>query len=118
MNKSITKQTSRLVAAIVTGVVFLGTVHSAGAQDASATVSRARPVSLADLDLSTPAGAQAARARLLQEVKLLCDQLGDHLDLSHQATYLECVDKATVTTDRHLDALLHRVSNVRTAANQ
>jgi hypothetical protein len=51
-------------------------------------------------------------------VKTLCAQLGDELDLSRRATYLECVDKAMATANAHLDALLlRRVGNVITAAS-
>jgi UrcA family protein len=118
MNRSIAKHTSGLATALVTSVFFLGLMHSAGAQDAPATTSGAKSISLADLDLSTAAGAQRARERLERAVKTLCTQLRDDLDLSHRGTYLECVGKATATTNRHLDALLHRVGKVRTAANQ
>jgi UrcA family protein len=117
MNSSITKQTSYFLAALATGMLFLTGVHSASAQDPPATASRTRSISLVDLDLSTPEGAQAARERLQQAVKTLCSQLQDNLDLSHRATYLECVDKAMTATNRHLDAVLARVDNVRTAAN-
>ena len=116
-NTSITKQTSHFLAALATSLLLLSGVHSARAEDAPGTVSRVKAISLADLDLSTLAGVQSARERVQQRVKTLCSQLGDEHDLSHRATYLECVDKAMATANPHLDALLRRVDNVRTAAN-
>ena len=117
MNNSTTKQTSNVLAALATGMLFLAGAHSASAQEPPTTVSRTKAISVVDLDLSTPAGAQAARERLQAMVKTLCSQLQDHLDLSHRATYLECVDKTMVTANRRLDAALARLDNVRTAAN-
>ena len=118
MNSSITTQTRHLVAALSTSLLLLSGMHSASAEDAPGTVSRNRGISLTDLDLSTSAGAQDARERIQQKVKTLCLQLGDELDLSRRATYLECVDKATATANARLDALLHRADNVMTAATR
>lgn len=72
---------------------------------------------MAGLDLSTPAGVEAARERVEHAVKTICAQLGDDLDLSHRETYLKCVDQAMAITKPRLDALLSRVDAATTAAN-
>ena len=123
MNTSIAKQTSQLLAPLATGLLlFSGLLLSSGAQsaraeDAPGMVSRAKAISLAGLDLSTPAGAEAARDRVQYAVKTICAQLADDLDLSRRATYLECVDKAMANAKPHLDAVLRRVDADTTAAN-
>jgi UrcA family protein len=117
MNTSITKQTSHVLAALATSLLVLAGAQAAGAEEVPGTVSRTRPISLAGLDLSTPAGAEAARERVQQAVRTICAQLADDLDLSHRATYLECVDKSMANAKPHLDALLRRVGAVETAAN-
>jgi UrcA family protein len=63
----------------------------AGSQ-VDASVTRSSKVSIADLDLSTPQGARAARERFRQTARKLCAQAADELDLSHHANYLACVD--------------------------
>lgn len=56
---------------------------------------RVARVSLADLDLSTPAGLRAAHDRLHEKARRLCFQLEDELSLSHQPDYVICVAKTT-----------------------
>jgi UrcA family protein len=51
-------------------------------------------VSLADLDTSTPQGAQAARERLRATARRLCSQLQDSWDLGHQPHFVACVEGA------------------------
>jgi UrcA family protein len=65
----------------------------AGSQTGAAPVTRSAKVSLADLDLSTPDGARAARERLRQTARRLCGQVADSLDLSHQANFVACVNE-------------------------
>jgi UrcA family protein len=55
--------------------------------------SRSAKVSIADLDLNTPRGAEAARKRLDQVARHLCQQVADEGDLSKHANYLACVDE-------------------------
>jgi UrcA family protein len=55
-----------------------------------------KTVSFADLDLSTPEGAQTAHERLHQVARKLCSQVADHLDLSPQANFSACVDTTMV----------------------
>ena len=50
----------------------------------------AATVSLADLDISTPEGIQAANARLAQATRRLCRKLGDNRRVSDSATYADC----------------------------
>jgi UrcA family protein len=49
-------------------------------------------VSLADLDLNTEKGMQAARERLLKTARKLCFRVMDLGSLSHHTDYLQCVD--------------------------
>jgi UrcA family protein len=64
----------------------------AGPQTGAPPDARSAKVSLADLDLSTAAGARAARERLHQAARRLCTQVADSHDLSHQANFVKCVD--------------------------
>jgi UrcA family protein len=66
---------------------------------------RAVRVSLADLDLSTPEGARAARERLHETARRLCSQLADGQDLSHQPNFVACVGDALADALRQVDAL-------------
>jgi UrcA family protein len=69
--------------------------------------SRTVRVSLADLDLSTPEGARAARDRLHNTARRLCSQfqLVHTQDLSHQPNFVACVDQALADALRQVDAL-------------
>jgi UrcA family protein len=66
---------------------------------------RAASVSLADLDLSTPEGARAARDRLHETARRLCSRLVDLQDLSHQPNFVACVDEALAHALRQVGAL-------------
>ena len=68
-------------------------VTAAGPKTDNAPVTRSAKVPLADLDLSTPEGMRAARERLHQTARHLCNRVADELDLSHQANYVACVDE-------------------------
>jgi UrcA family protein len=63
---------------------------------------RSMSVSLADLDLTTAAGARTARERLHQAARRLCSELTDSLDLGHQPHFVHCVDQATARALRQL----------------
>jgi UrcA family protein len=80
-----------------TALLALCALASAGAvadpQSGASPATRSAKVSLAGLDLSTAAGARAARERLHQTARRLCAQVADSLDLSHQANFLKCVDE-------------------------
>jgi UrcA family protein len=73
--------------ALVSGVTL------AGSKTDNAPVTRSAKVPLADLDLSTPEGVRAARDRLHQAARHLCNRVADELDLTHQANYGACVDE-------------------------
>jgi UrcA family protein len=77
---------------------------------------RAKQVSLADLDLSTIQGQETARERLHQMARHLCARVEDDLDLSKQTNYVRCVDQATALTSSHLNAMIRRASDIRTAS--
>ena len=84
---------------------------AAGYWTHSAPETRVARVSLADLDLSTPAGLRAAHDRLHETARRLCSQLQDELSLSHQPNYVICVDKTTA-------AALQQVKVPALAANE
>lgn len=63
--------------------------ESAKPNDPSA---RTAVVSVADLDLATEAGMQAARERLHATARRLCGRVVDHWAVSHQQDYVACVD--------------------------
>ena len=75
----------------------------AGPNTESAPVTRSAKVSLADLDLSTPQGARAARERLRQTARHLCDRVADELDLSRQTNYVACVDETLAAALRKVN---------------
>lgn len=64
--------------------------------------SRTSKVSLADLDLTTPEGEQAARERLHREARRLCSQVADNEDLSYQPNFVACVDKSLAEALRQI----------------
>jgi UrcA family protein len=69
--------------------------HLARAEDRtkpSGPTARTAVVSVADLDLATEAGMQAARERLHATARRLCGRVVDHWALSHQQDYVACVD--------------------------
>lgn len=74
----------------------------AGSPTGAAPVTRTANVSLADLDLSTPEGARAARERLRKEARRLCSQVADSEDLSHQTNFAACVDETLANALRQV----------------
>jgi UrcA family protein len=70
----------------------IGSADALAGAEIDASVARSAKVSIAGLDLSTPQGARAARERLRQTARKLCDQVADELDLSRHANYLACVE--------------------------
>ena len=50
-----------------------------------------RPVTLAGIDLSTPAGIAAAEARIAAAARQLCRQFEDSRRVSSRETYADCV---------------------------
>jgi UrcA family protein len=63
---------------------------------------RVATISLADLNLATPQGAQAARERLRQTARQLCSRVQDSRDLGHQPHFVACVQEALADALRHV----------------
>lgn len=63
---------------------------------------RVAPVSLADLNLATPQGAQTARDRLRETARQLCSRVQDSRDLGHQQHFVACVQEALADALRHV----------------
>lgn len=78
------------VLSVILVTAALGKQLAANAADkATATVS------VADLDLSTDKGMQAARDRLNATARRLCEKVVDPASLSIYSDYVHCVDEAT-----------------------
>jgi UrcA family protein len=96
---------TRRVATIIHGTLLLGCLLipvAALAEEPQAAVSRSARVSLADLDLSTAEGAQAARERIQATARRLCRQFIDPLDLDVHASFVACVDRAVAAALRQI----------------
>ena len=63
-------------------------------------------VSLANLDLSTEKGMQAARDRIHQTARRLCQRVVNPWSLSHQTDYVRCVNDATTAAVAQMQGLL------------
>jgi len=74
---------------------------------AAAAIQSAK-VSLADLDLTTPAGARVAYERIRRVAERLCDDREDAWSRYHAASYNACVREtvADAVHQIHVDALL------------
>jgi UrcA family protein len=79
--------------------------------------SRAKKVSLTDLDLSTPDGIRAAHERLHEVARTLCSQVADELDLSRHANYVACVDDAMARALPTVEQLARKNAPARGLAN-
>ena len=70
----------------------------------SATGGRTCVVSLADLNLSTATGMEAARERVHASARRLCAKVVDPWSLSHQTDYVHCVDATMANALTQLQA--------------
>jgi len=70
---------------------------------AAGVETRTSNLSLADLDLSTPAGVDAARDRLQQTARRRCSQVADRQDLSHQPNFIACMDETLAAALRQIN---------------
>ena len=61
-------------------------------------------VSIADLDLSTGNGMEAARERVHEAARHLCKKVVDPWSLSHQPDYVQCVNETTADAVTQLQA--------------
>jgi UrcA family protein len=89
--------------ALVGLCIFSSGLTVAAPQADSHPITRSAKVSLADLDLSTPEGARAARERLRETARHLCDRVADELDLSQQTNYVTCVDETLAAALRKVN---------------
>ena len=99
-------QTNR-VATVVHGALLLGCLAgpvAALADGPEAAVHRSASVSVADLDLSSPEGIQAARARVHATARRLCLEVADPRDRSAHENYLACVDATVAAALREITA--------------
>jgi UrcA family protein len=78
-----------MTAASLALMVAISSQWPAGAAEKSTIVS------IADLDLSTEKGMQAARERVHEAARHLCKKVVDPWSLSHQPDYVQCVDETT-----------------------
>ena len=84
---------SKLAMAVL-GVILV-TAALAKQLPANAADKATATVSVADLDLSTDKGMQAARDRLNATARQLCEKVIDPASLSIHSDYVHCVDEAT-----------------------
>ena len=101
-----TESTVRCILTLIGGAavacaLFVGNVVAALVDGPEAAVHRSAPVSVADLDLSSPEGIQAARARVHATARRLCLQLAGPRDRSRHENYLACVDATVAAALRH-----------------
>ena len=73
---------------------LLTPVVSVAASPADVVEQKVTQVSLAGLDLSSPAGVRAAHERLHQSARRLCNELREANDLGHVAHFNACVERA------------------------
>jgi UrcA family protein len=75
-------------------LAFGFTVAGATVARADSPDVRSSAVSLAGLDLSTPAGESAARERVHQAARVVCSRTQDPYDLAPNWDYVKCVASA------------------------
>jgi UrcA family protein len=88
-------------------LVLFGLAPAAALADPTAApvaATRSAKVSLADLDLSTPAGARVAYERIRRLAVRLCDDRGDPLSRYHAAAYNACVRETVADAVRQIQA--------------
>ena len=65
-------------------------------------------VSVADLDLSTSEGVNAAHERVHQAARQLCMRVVDELDLSRDANFIKCIDESMALAELNIQELAAR----------
>jgi UrcA family protein len=75
-------------------LAFGFTVAGATVARADSPEIRSSAVSLAGLDLSTPAGQSAARERVHQAARVVCSRAQDPYDLAPNRDYVKCIASA------------------------
>ena len=81
-------------------------VAAVGKQSPASAADKSATVSLANLDLSTETGMQAARERIHQTARRLCQKVVNPWSLSHQPDYVRCVNDATTAAVGQLQGML------------
>ena len=75
--------------------VSLALMAAIGKQLPAGAAEKSTVVSIADLDLSTEKGMEAARERVHEAARQLCKKVVDPWSLSHHPDYVQCVDETT-----------------------
>ncbi|HME41190.1 MAG TPA: UrcA family protein [Steroidobacteraceae bacterium] len=79
---------------------------------AEAATEKSATVRIADLDLSTDKGMQAARDRIHDTARKLCNQLINPWSISHEPDFVQCVNEATTGAVAQLHGPI-QVANAR-----
>jgi UrcA family protein len=97
----------------------LGVVGITTAQTPSkpADVPDTLKVSLADLDLSTPHGIQAAHERVRIAARRLCAKVAISADIQQQLDYITCIDDTMAPVMAQIDDMSRKTSARRLAHN-
>ena len=103
------------IVAVLTAAVC-ATTQSVNADPASTVTSSVR-VNFSGIDLSTSAGQEEAKERLVQAAHLTCQRVEDEQDLSRHENYLACVDAALTQAMPKLAQLIERRSTTQMAGN-
>jgi UrcA family protein len=111
MKNQIKLHMAAVTTALIASAFIFGDASAIGAPQ-----SQSLQVSLAGLDLSTQAGAEAARERIHRAARKLCESVADDLDLSHTANFRKCMDQAVSVPTQRLDALVSKSSAVTKVA--
>lgn len=97
---------------VMTGLCIVFMTAAIGKQLPAQAAEAIALVSVADLDLSTDKGMQAARDRVDETARRLCKRLINPWSLSHHSQYVRCVDDATTAAlgQIHGPALVAKVA--------
>jgi UrcA family protein len=101
------------IVAVLTAAVC-ATTQSVPASPATSSVR----VNFSGVDLSTSAGQEKAKERLVQAARLTCLRVEDEQDLSHHENYLACVDTALAQAMPKLAQLILSRATVQMAGNE
>ena len=100
------------IVAVLTAAVCAAT-QSANASKATSSVR----INFSGIDLSTSAGQEKAKERVVQAAHLTCQRVEEPQDLSHHENYLACVDATLAQAMPKLAQLISRSSTVQMAGN-
>lgn len=100
------------IVAVLTAAVC-ATTQSVPASPATSSVR----INFSGIDLSTSAGQEIAKDRLVQAARLACFRVEEQQDLSHHENYLACVDATLAEAMPKLTQLILSRSTVQMAGN-